>query len=125
MRPKNCGGRNVSSEANQLGQLMDLPLNEALMWLLGGGGGIVTGGLLYRLFGSRTADPPHDTDKAQETLTGMVRTLSEIRDNLQQFCVGVKADHQYQAEATRMQTEALQRLAELLARIDARLTGRP
>ena len=109
------------TEGPPASELMNMPLNEVLVWLLGGGGGIVTGGLLYRLFGARTSVPPKDASQAQETLVGMVRTMGEIRDGLREFCTAVRADHTHQAEAMRAQAEALQRMSERLAQIDARI----
>lgn len=107
-------------------QLMSMPIEDALGWILGGGSGIVAGGLGYRLLfgknGSGDSKQNSQTrEEANETLKGLVGTMSEIRDFLRDFCSGVKADHARQLEVQRAEGEVLQHMTELLVRIDARL----
>jgi len=116
----------MPAEPGNVNSLLTMPLEDALAWLLGGGGGIVTGGLGYKLLFGRggQAPNPQSQEEAKESLKGLQHTMSEIRDHLREFCSGVTADHARQLESLRLETEALQRLAEMVVRIDARLNGR-
>jgi len=112
----------MPSEPSSLTQLLNMPVDQAIAWIIGGGGGLVAGGLGYKLFFGRPTEGESQTrEAANETLRGLVSTMSEIRDFLRDFCSHVRADHARQMEVQRAEAEVLQHLTELLVRIDTRL----